>query len=262
MRRGNKEEHEKDIYFCIQNGKNLKIKMKGKTLSSIQGKVVIQSPRIVLPTLPVGLTAQVIIPVWMQNIGINSLKYAIDKEKFKREHASDWGNGVVELDGSEGTIQAGERRFFSLYFRPREAREHSFSLLLRASDYFKEVQALEIGFTGKAVKELVAAEQGNYFKSDDQIESGKEDLAGGESVAYLSEEQIDFRNADFGRPHQRLLFLFNNSASESFSFSFEPFHTSKFGHQSRYTDCLAGQGGTGPQRQNPACLHFGTEGPS
>jgi len=56
---------------------------------------------------------------------------------------------------------------------------------------------------------------------DDDIEAEKQILSSNENVAYLSEEQLDFKNLEYGQKHQRVLFLYNNSQSYSCNFEFQ-----------------------------------------
>jgi hypothetical protein len=222
-----KEEHEMEGFLCIQNGKTLKVKMKGKTLSSVQGKIVIKNGTFHLPMLPLGLKLPIVFPIGLQNIGNHSLKYVLDKKKFINEYSSDYQSGILDFENTEGTLMAGEKKFLSLLYRPIRDINVKYKLQIRVNDYFKEIQVLDLELIGKAGS-IEGSDTTKFFKVDDLIETDKTVLAESDRIAYFSEELLDFRDIEFGRTHKRILFLYNNSSKDKFEFKFMHYQTTRY----------------------------------
>lgn len=213
-------------FLCIQNGKTLKIKMKGKTLSSVQGKIVIKNSLFQLPQLPLGLRLPVVFPIGLQNIGNHSLKFVLDRKKFLSDYGSDYQEGVIDFENTEGTLMAGEKKFLSLLYRPIRDVTSRYKLQIRVNDYFKEIQVLNLELIAKS-SGVDVSDSAKFFKVDDQIETDKMVLAENDKVAYFSDELLDFREIDFGATHKRILYLYNNSAKEKLEFRFMHYQTTR-----------------------------------
>jgi hypothetical protein len=213
-------------FLCIQNGKTLKIKMKGKTLSSVQGKIVIKNSLFQLPQLPLGLRLPVVFPIGLQNIGNHSLKFVLDRKKFLADYGSDHQEGVIEFENTEGTLMAGEKKFLSCLYRPIRDVTSRYKLQIRVNDYFKEIQVLNLELIAKS-SGVDISDSAKFFKVDDQIETDKMVLAENDKIAYFSDELLDFREIDFGTTHKRILYLYNNSSKEKLEFRFMHYQTTR-----------------------------------
>ena len=213
-------------FLCIQNGKTLKVKMKGKTLSSVQGKIVIKNSLFQLPQLPLGLRLPIVFPIGLQNIGNHSLKYVLDRKKFLADYGSDYQDGVIDFENTEGTLMAGEKKFLSLLYRPIRDITSRYKLQIRVNDYFKEIQVLNLDLVAKS-SGVDVSDSAKFFKVDDQIETDKMVLAENDKTAYFSDELLDFREIDFGATHKRILYLYNNSSKEKLEFRFMHYQTTK-----------------------------------
>jgi len=213
-------------FLCIQNGKTLKVKMKGKTLSSVQGKIVIKNSLFQLPQLPLGLRLPIVFPIGLQNIGNHSLKYVLDRKKFLADYGSDYQDGVIDFENTEGTLMAGEKKFLSLLYRPIRDVTSRYKLQIRVNDYFKEIQVLNLDLVAKS-SGVDVSDSAKFFKVDDQIDTDKMVLAENDKTAYFSDELLDFREIDFGATHKRILYLYNNSSKEKLEFRFMHYQTTK-----------------------------------
>lgn len=198
----------------------MKISFKGKTLSSVQGKLVVKSTKVVLPTLPVNLSVPTVIPIGIINIGSNNLKYVLNKPEFYKTNNLDPNEHLISFEHSEKSLMPGEKKNLIVLFRPTEVKQYDFKLKLKVYDFFKEIQEIDFDITGKGSNNEQEVLKNAFFKIDEDIETEKQVLTPKDHVAYLSQEQLDFRNISYGKIHKRILFLYNNSPTESFMFDF------------------------------------------
>ena len=105
-------------------------------------------------------------------------------------------------------------------FKPVEAKTYIFNVIVRVYDFFKEIQQIHFIFTGKGSNDEDQIRNNEFFKVEDDIEAEKQVMATDDHVAYLSQEHLDFRNIEYGKTHRRVIFLYNNSASETFTYDF------------------------------------------
>lgn len=102
--RSNEEEHQLDAFIRIQNGKSIRLALTGKTLSNFQGKLVLKSDRIILPTLPINLACPVEVPVGLQNIGSNNLRYKVNKKKLLQEYSLNKAEKIIDFANEDSTL--------------------------------------------------------------------------------------------------------------------------------------------------------------
>ncbi len=225
--RSTEDLHTLKAFIQIQNGKTIKLTFKGKTLSSFQGKLVLKSQLITLPTLPINMTMPVIIPVGLLNIGSNNLKYQINRKKFYQENKINPRENIISFENFDATLHPSEKKYLKILFKPVEYKTYEFNATLKVYDFFKEIQSIELKLIGKGSQDLKQINKNIFFKMDDDIEAEKQILSSHENIAYLSEEQLDFRNIEYGTTHKRILFLYNNSKCDNCSFEFLNFNIIK-----------------------------------
>jgi len=110
----NEETHTLNAFIWIQNGKSIKLNLIGKTLSSFQGKLVLKTHDIVMPSLPINLLIPVEIPIGIQNIGSNNLKYWINKQKFYEQNNIIKEENIIDFFNEDSTLQPGEKKFITV----------------------------------------------------------------------------------------------------------------------------------------------------
>ena len=213
-------EHKLEGFLQIQNGKTIKLSFKGKTLSSVQGKLVVKSTNVSLPTLPINLTVPAIVPIGILNIGSNNLKYVFNKTEFYRQNGIDPHENIISFENSEQSLIPNEKKNLMILFKPVEAKTYTFTATLTVYDFFKEIQQIDFTFTGKGTTDESEIINNQFFKIDDDIEAEKQILTYDDHVAYLSQEHLDFKNIEYGKTHRRVIFLYNNSPSETFNYEF------------------------------------------
>ena len=147
------EEHRMKAYMSIMNGKAVEITLMGRTISSIVGKLVMKTSEVTLPRIPTNLVLPVIIPVPLLNIGANSVKFAIDRADFFRRNRISPEKGEIDLDNTESTLSSMEKKNLLVLFKPREQKVYRFKAKLRVFDFFKEIQSIELTFTGSGSNE-------------------------------------------------------------------------------------------------------------
>lgn len=142
------EEHRMKAYLSIMNGKLVEITLMGRTISSIVGKLVMKTRDIVLPRIPTNLVLPVIIPVVLLNIGANAIKFSLDKAKFFKRNKVSPDIGEIDLENTEGSLSSMEKKNLRIFFKPREERTYKYKATLKVFNFFKEIQSLELTFTG------------------------------------------------------------------------------------------------------------------
>lgn len=213
-------EHALEGFLQIQNGKSIKLSCKGKTLSSVQGKLVVKSTAVSLPTLPVNLTVPAVVPIGIVNIGSSNLKYVLNKPEFYKKNNIDPNENLISFENSEQSLVPNEKKNLMVLFKPVEVKTYTFNVTLSVYDFFKEIQQIDFMFTGRGSNDENDINHNEFFKVEDDIEAEKQVLSPDDHVAYLSQEHLDFRNIEYGKTHKRVIFLYNNSPIESFSFEF------------------------------------------
>ena len=218
--RSSESEHNLNAFIQIQNGKSIKLNFKGKTLSSFQGKLVLKSNVINLPSLPINMKIPVVVPVGLLNIGSNNLKYSVNRKVFYDENFLDPRENIISFGNYESSLHSGEKKYLLVYFKPIELKKYCFEAELKVFDFFKQIQSIKLIFNGEGTSNFMRIDKNPFFKLDDDIEAEKQILSTNDNIAYLSEEIIDFRNLTYNNQHKRVLFLYNNSDSDSFTFEF------------------------------------------
>ena len=142
------EEHRVKAYLSIMNGKIVEITMVGRTISSIVGKLVMKTHDIVLPRIPTNLVLPVIIPVVLLNIGANSIKFSLEKSKFFKRNKVSPEIREIDLENTESSLSSMEKKNLLIFFKPREQRTYKYKATLKVFDFFKEIQSIELTFTG------------------------------------------------------------------------------------------------------------------
>ena len=218
--RSSESEHNLNAFIQIQNGKSIKLNFKGKTLSSFQGKLVLKSNIINLPSLPINMKIPIVVPVGLLNIGSNNLKYSVNRKIFYKENFLNPRENIISFGNFESTLHSGEKKYLLVFFKPIELKKYRFEAELKVFDFFKQIQSIKLIFYGEGTSDFIKIKRNSFFKLDDDIEAEKQILSTNDNIAYLSEEIIDFRNITYNSKHKRVLFLYNNSNTDSFSFEF------------------------------------------
>ena len=212
------EEHFLSAFLAITNGKTIQVNMKGKTLSAVQGKIMIKSNIIKLPILPIDFPLAVMVPVGLFNMGSNTLKFSVNRKKFFEENPS--AEGVIDFLGEEGSLLALEKKFLCVTFKPNRVGQINYKVTLHVYDFMKEIQVLDFSLSGEGFRAGMFPPSGSFFQVEDGIEAEMQVLSPGDNVAYLSQETLDFRDLEYGKTHSRVIVLFNNSLTDKCAFKF------------------------------------------
>lgn len=216
----NKEVHGMRGFFCVQNGKRAKVRLVGRTISSLQGKITTKRETVELPIVPVGLPMPVIVPFSLTNIGMTPLKYTLNLEQFKREHSSLANEGVLAFENTVSNMMPGEKRYLRVLYWPKSPTEVNCRFVVRVSDYFKDIQVLQIAIKGTPSVSCETDQLNSYFKVDDQLNAESAVVSENEDLAYVSDDLIDFRAVPVNKTSERLAVLHNHSLTRSLKFQF------------------------------------------
>lgn len=210
-----------EFALCISNGKRVNIRMKGQTLHSFQGKLVLKKTTVELPPVPWNMQVPVVVPIALTNIGTNQVSYVLDTSEFCLNHPVLFKERVVSFQNESGQLQPGERQNLLLLFRPNSIERIFFTLTIRVKDFFKEIESLKVKVFGRGVADFSMERLDRFFKIEDKVDEYSRVSESDQRKAHFSNEQLDFRNADIQQKHRRLLFIHNRSSESVLSFKFE-----------------------------------------
>lgn len=247
--RKTEEVHGTRGFFCVQNGKRAKVRLVGRTISSLQGKITTKRDTVDLPVVPVGLPMPVIVPFSLTNIGMTPLKYTLNWEQFRRDFGALAAEGVVAFENTVSNMMPGEKRYLRVLYWPKSPTEVDCRVVVRVSDYFKDIQTLQIAIRGTPSDNCDAEQLNAYFKVDDQLNAEAAVVAENEDLAYVSDDLIDFRAVPVNRVSERLAVLHNHSAARPLKFQFVDLQFSKSANQFRSGHFRAQTGPFGAQAE-------------
>lgn len=212
-----------DGFFGIENGKTFNIRLKGITISSVQGKLTVKSTAIELPALPLGLRQPVALPIGLMNIGSGPLRYTIDVEQLEASQPELLRSGAIRFQNGANNIPAWKKVNFVIFFRPVCHQTVSFPLDIKVFDYYRQIQSIRMEVTASPTATLDTGALEAFFKVDDDLVTSEGLVKELDQGCYVSDDMLDFRGC---RPHsvnERVISLANPSEKESIEFWFDGF---------------------------------------
>ena len=216
-----------DGFFGIDNGKTFNIKLKGITISAIQGKLTVKSTQIELPALPIGLRRPVALPIGLMNIGSGPLKYSLDLASLATSHPNLIETQTVTFQNETNNIGVFKKVNFVILFRPVCSIPIVFPLHINVFDYFKQIQKISLQVTAYPATTFDQAALDTFFKVDDDLASMEGIIKEMDQGCYLSDDLLDFRMSRLHSKNERVIFLTNMGAKDSIHFWFDGLELSK-----------------------------------
>lgn len=219
-----------DGFFGIENGKTFNIRLKGITISSVQGKLTVKNTAVELPALPLGLRQPVALPIGLMNIGSGPLRYTIDLDLLEAKHPELLRSGAIRIQNGSNNIPAWKKVNFVIFFRPVRNHPMSFPLNIKVFDYYRQIQSIQMEITASPTPTLDTAALEGFFKVDDDLVTSEGLLKEFDQGCYVSDDMLDFRGC---RPHsvnERVIALANPNEKESIEFWFDGFELTHSKH--------------------------------
>lgn len=186
--------------------------MKGQTLLSFQGKIVLKKKTFELPMVPIGMDCPVVIPIHLMNIGTNQVGYQLDLEDFALNNPNLIKDNIISFRNESGQLQQGERQNLLILFKPNSEERIMLFLYLKIRDFFKKIEVIKINIYGKGTHAFSINHLNKFFKIDDQNDNGPSTEPNDKKIVNFSTELLDFRNLEMNRTHDRLIVVTNNSS--------------------------------------------------
>lgn len=213
--------HVLDGFFGIDNGKIFNIKLKGITISTIQGKLTVKSASVELPPLPLGVHRPVVLPIGLMNIGSGPLRYALDLDALAKIQPELLETGAVAFQNESNNIGALKKVNFVIRFRPISLAPIAFPLHINVFDYFKQIQKISLQVTASPTAVLDPRALDAFFKVDVDLASIEGLIKDTDQGCYLSDDVLDFRGSHPHSKNERVIFLTNLAARECVQFWFD-----------------------------------------